>query len=99
MKKSWNFKILLITFDDVLGMVCHIFTTVERNIPTFILTYFVTTILFMNKIDMKLKKKIIIIIIIFIIIIIIISATYHYFFVLLLLLIFGSWISHLNDFN
>ena len=30
-----NFKILLITFDDVLGMVGHSFTTVERNIPTF----------------------------------------------------------------
>ena len=37
--KGWenreNLKILLIVLDDVLGMVGHRFTTVERNIPTF----------------------------------------------------------------
>ena len=35
MGKLWNFKILLIILDDVLGMVGHRFTTVERNIPAF----------------------------------------------------------------
>ena len=30
-------KILLIAFDDVLGMFGHSVTAVERNIPTFIL--------------------------------------------------------------
>ena len=38
--KGWGnpgiFKILLITFANVLCMVSHSFTTVERNIPTFI---------------------------------------------------------------
>ena len=38
--KGWEnpeiLKILLITFDDVLGMVGHSFTNVEGNIPTFI---------------------------------------------------------------
>ena len=35
MGKSWNFKILLITLDNVLGMAGHSFATVERHIPTF----------------------------------------------------------------
>ena len=35
MGKFWNFEILLITLDNVVGMVGHSFTTVERNIPTF----------------------------------------------------------------
>ena len=32
---SWNFKILLVTPDDVLDMINHSLTTVERNILTF----------------------------------------------------------------
>ena len=56
----------------------------RETYPLLFVTYFVTTILFVNKNDMKIKK----ITIIIIIIIIIISVTYHCFLVLLLLLIF-----------
>ena len=68
MRKPWNFKILLITLYNVLCMVGHSFTTVERNIPTFTCNTLciVSTILLVNKNDMKFKKTIIIIIIIII---------------------------------
>ena len=58
MGKYGNLKILMIILDGVLSMVGHSFTTVERETHLLLFViYFVTTILFMNKNDVKFYRN------------------------------------------